>query len=126
MAEIVPVVNHNGSQVEDIHDDKQKHFEAEHVENGVEQVKHEILVEDANKAEHFEHDMTTWQAFKIYKAVCTLGLPLAILTAQAVFWSIVASCSIIMEGYDWGLQGNLWGMIEYRKVSATETEPFLC
>jgi hypothetical protein len=24
--------------------------------------------------------------------------------------------SIIMEGYDWGLQGNLWGMIEYRKV----------
>jgi len=22
-----------------------------------------------------------------------------------------------MEGYDWGLQGNLWGMIEYRKVS---------
>ena len=73
MAEIVPVVNHNGSQVEDIHDDKQKHFEAEHVENGVEQVKHEILVEDANKAEHFEHDMTTWQAFKIYKAVCPGG-----------------------------------------------------
>jgi hypothetical protein len=36
MAEIVPVVHHNGSQVEDIHDDKQKHFEAEHVENGVE------------------------------------------------------------------------------------------
>jgi hypothetical protein len=70
MAEIVPVVHHNGSQVEDIHDDKQKHFESEHVENGVEQVKHEILVEDANKAEHFEHDMTTWQAFKIYKAVC--------------------------------------------------------
>lgn len=31
-------------------------------------------------------------------------------------WSIVASMSIIMEGYDWGLQGNLWGMIEYRKV----------
>lgn len=24
-----------------------------------------------------------------------------------------------MEGYDWGLQGNLWGMIEYRKVSLT-------
>lgn len=70
MADIVPVVNHNGSQVEDVHDDKQKHFEAEHVEDGVEQVKHEILVEDANKAEHFEHDMTTWQAFKIYKAVC--------------------------------------------------------
>jgi hypothetical protein len=40
------------------------------VEDGVEQVKHEILVEDANKAEEFEHDMTTWQAFKIYKAVC--------------------------------------------------------
>jgi SP family general alpha glucoside:H+ symporter-like MFS transporter len=27
--------------------------------------------------------------------------------------------SIIMEGYDWGLQGSLWGMIEYRKVSET-------
>jgi len=27
-----------------------------------------------------------------------------------------------MEGYDWGLQGNLWGMIEYRKVSIAGTE----
>jgi len=72
MAEIVPVVAHDGSQVDDIHDDKQKHFEAEHVEGGVEQVKHEILVEDANKAEDFEHEMSTWQAFKMYKAVSLL------------------------------------------------------
>lgn len=73
MAEIVPVVPHNGSPIEDVHDEKQKHFEAEHVEDGVEQVKHEILVEDANKAEHFEHEMTTWQAFKIYKSVSPRG-----------------------------------------------------
>jgi hypothetical protein len=71
MAEIVPVVNVNGRQVEDFDDDKQKYMEAEHVEaaGGIEQVKNEILVEDANKAENFEHEMTTWQAFKIYKAV---------------------------------------------------------
>jgi hypothetical protein len=68
---IVPVVN-NERHGEEITDDKQKYMETEHVEEGtggIDQVKHEILVEDANKAEDFEHDMTTWQAFKIYKAV---------------------------------------------------------
>jgi len=67
---ILPAVS-NEHRGEEIADDKQKYMETEHVEGigGIEQVKHEILLEDANKAEDFEHDMTTWQAFKIYKAV---------------------------------------------------------
>lgn len=69
--EIVPVIDSSGRRVDDIDDDKQKYIDTEHVEatGGVEQVKREILIEDANKAEDFEHQMTTWQAFKIYRAV---------------------------------------------------------
>lgn len=69
--DIVPAIDASGRRVEEIDDNKEKYQEAEHVESagGIEQVKHEILIEDANKAEDFEHEMTTWQAFKIYRAV---------------------------------------------------------
>jgi hypothetical protein len=46
--------------------------------------KNETLRAEADRAEEFEHNLTTWQAVKMYRA--------------AVFWSIVATMSIIMEG----------------------------
>jgi hypothetical protein len=69
--DIVPAIDASGRRVEEIDDNKEKYREAEHVESagGIDKVKHEILIEDANKAEDFEHEMTTWQAFKIYRAV---------------------------------------------------------
>lgn len=72
MADItaVPTVTNDGRRVaDDFVDDKDKGLDAEHVEGGLENVKAELITEDANKAEDFEHEMTTWQAFKIYRMV---------------------------------------------------------
>lgn len=76
MAEIsaVPTVPNSGRTLDDhLVDDKDKINDTQHVElgdeEGLENVKAELVTEDANKAENFEHEMTTWQAFKIYKFV---------------------------------------------------------
>ncbi|OJJ45306.1 hypothetical protein ASPZODRAFT_143947 [Penicilliopsis zonata CBS 506.65] len=45
-----------------------------------------ILLESARKATEAEHNMTLWQGLKLYP--------------KAVFWSVIISTCIVMEGYD--------------------------
>lgn len=72
MADIVavPIATKDGRPADNnVADEKNKALDIEHVEGGLESVKTELITEDANKAEDFEHEMTTWQAFKIYRMV---------------------------------------------------------
>lgn len=50
---------------------------------------------EAQAAIEKEHDMTPWQALKLYP--------------KAVAWSLLFSCAIIMEGYDVVLMGSFFG-----------------
>jgi SP family general alpha glucoside:H+ symporter-like MFS transporter len=53
------------------------------------------LIADAKAATEKEHNMTLLQGIRLYP--------------KAVFWSIVISSCIVMEGYDISLVGNLYG-----------------
>lgn len=63
------------------------------------------LDEDAKQATATEHKMKLWQAIKTYR--------------MAVFWSIIVSSSIIMEGYDTTLIGSFFGYPEFQKKYGT-------
>ena len=54
----------------------------------------EMLASDAKLAAEAEHDMTLWQACKTYP--------------KAIGWSVLLSTTLIMEGYDLALLGNLY------------------
>ncbi|RFN54474.1 mfs transporter, sp family, general alpha glucoside:h+ symporter [Fusarium flagelliforme] len=54
----------------------------------------EMLASDAKLAAEAEHDMTLWQAVKTYP--------------KAIGWSVLLSTTLIMEGYDLALLGNLY------------------
>ncbi|RGP63228.1 mfs sp general alpha glucoside:h+ symporter [Fusarium longipes] len=54
----------------------------------------EILASDAKVAAEAEHHMTLWQAVKTYP--------------KAIGWSVLLSTTLIMEGYDLALLGNLY------------------
>lgn len=53
------------------------------------------LIADARAATEKEHKMTLLQGIRLYP--------------KAVFWSMVISTCIVMEGYDISLVGNLYG-----------------
>lgn len=55
----------------------------------------ERLITDARAATEKEHKMTLLQGIRLYP--------------KAVFWSVVISSCIVMEGYDISLVGNLYG-----------------
>ncbi|GAB7359164.1 hypothetical protein MBLNU230_g5231t1 [Neophaeotheca triangularis] len=57
---------------------------------------------DAQAANQAEHDMTLKQALSMYRS--------------AVFWSLLVSFSIIMEGYDTNLISNLYAYPRYRET----------
>ncbi|KAJ4027835.1 hypothetical protein NW752_000080 [Fusarium irregulare] len=54
----------------------------------------EMLASDAKLAAEAEHHMTLWQACKTYP--------------KAIGWSVLLSTTLIMEGYDLALLGNLY------------------
>ncbi|KAH7193928.1 general substrate transporter [Fusarium flagelliforme] len=54
----------------------------------------EMLASDAKVAAEAEHHMTLWQAVKTYP--------------KAIGWSVLLSTTLIMEGYDLALLGNLY------------------
>jgi MFS transporter, SP family, general alpha glucoside:H+ symporter len=60
-----------------------------------------MLNEDARLATQHEHEMTAWQGLKTYR--------------MAVFWSVIVSSSIIMEGYDTTLIGSFFGYPAFQK-----------
>jgi hypothetical protein len=61
----------------------EKHMN-QHIEQADVDDKRDFLREEADRAEDFEHNLSTWASVKMYRV--------------AVFWSIVATMSIIMEG----------------------------
>lgn len=66
--------------------------------------KPDVTYEDAARAEDWEHSLGFWQSIRIYKV--------------AVWWSFVASMSIIMEAYDVSVGGGA-SLLEYRKYFGT-------
>lgn len=59
-----------------------------------ETVSPEALASEAKVAAEAEHHMTLWQAIKTYP--------------KAIGWSVLLSTTLIMEGYDLALLGNLY------------------
>ena len=82
--------------------------------------KGEVTYEAAARAEDFEHSLGLWQSIKIYKVVSDCNGEIrsqaVIISIQALWWSFVASLSIIMEGYDLSVGGGA-SLLEYRKVN---------
>lgn len=58
-------------------------------------------IDDAKQASDEEHAQTLWQAI--------------VANRKAVFWSMMISMTIIMEGYDTILMGNFFGYPEFKK-----------
>ncbi|ORX36064.1 general substrate transporter [Kockovaella imperatae] len=56
---------------------------------------------EAERDEDYQHSLTLAQSLRIYKS--------------AVFWSIVASFCIVMEGYDTLLLGSLFGLPSFKE-----------
>ena len=70
----------------------------------------------ADRAEAREHQYTILESFRIYKAVSAIVMaPIHSLTMQAVFWSIVVSFTIIMDGYDTGLLSSFYGLPAFQQ-----------
>ena len=125
MAEITPVVDRTGSNaslsgVGHADTEKQPGTELQHIEaafaddKDVAELKWDIVNEEANRAEEFEHSIGFWKSVKTYRSV-SLSVVTGTDQTQAVFWSFVASLSIIMEGYDGSVGGGV-SLYEYRKV----------
>lgn len=64
-----------------------------------------MLDEDSKLATAAEHSLTLWQGVKTYR--------------KAVFWSIIVSSSIIMEGYDTTLISSFYAYPSFRKKYGT-------
>lgn len=64
-----------------------------------------MLNEDARLATQHEHQMSLWQGIRTYR--------------KAVFWSVIVSSSIIMEGYDTTLIGSFFGYPAFRQKYGT-------
>lgn len=65
-------------------------------------------LEDVPSAIEQEHRLTFWHALRSYK--------------KAVFWSLLISTTIVMEGYDTMLIGNLIGQPQFQKRYGTPTK----
>lgn len=59
------------------------------------------LIADAKAATDKEHKMTLMQGIRLYP--------------KAVFWSMIISTCIVMEGYDISLVGNLYGFPAFNR-----------
>lgn len=64
-----------------------------------------MLNEDARLATQTEHTTSVWQGIKTYR--------------KAVFWSIIVSSSVIMEGYDTTLIGSFFAYPAFREKYGT-------
>ncbi|KAH6721661.1 alpha glucoside transporter [Leptodontidium sp. MPI-SDFR-AT-0119] len=64
-----------------------------------------MLDDEAKQATATEHNMKLWQGIKTYR--------------KAVFWSVIVSASIIMEGYDTTLIGSFFAYPAFKKKYGT-------
>ncbi|KPM36170.1 Maltose permease MAL31 [Neonectria ditissima] len=76
----------------------QKTMDAHHHEETVDA---KVLVSEAKVAADAEHNMSLWQAAKTYP--------------KAIGWSVLLSTTLIMEGYDLALLGNLYASPVFNK-----------
>lgn len=65
----------------------------------------EVLASEAKLAAEAEHRMSLWQAIKTYP--------------KAIGWSVLLSTTLIMEGYDLALLGNLYASPVFNKKFGT-------
>lgn len=61
----------------------------------------EVLATEASQAAAAEHNMSLWQAIKTYP--------------KAIGWSVLLSSTLVMEGYDLALLGNLYASQVFSK-----------
>lgn len=66
-------------------------------------------IADAHDANAQEHDLTLFQALSLYPT--------------GVFWSIVMSTAVVMEGYDTKLIGTLFAQPTFQQAFGRETSP---
>lgn len=66
-------------------------------------------ISDAQDANTQEHDLTFFQALSLYPT--------------GVFWSIVMSTAVVMEGYDTKLIGTLFVQPTFQRAFGQEVEP---
>ncbi|KAF4976362.1 hypothetical protein FZEAL_6960 [Fusarium zealandicum] len=79
------------------HSLREKDLDAQHDET----VNAEALASDAKVAAEAEHHMTLWEAVQTYP--------------KAIGWSMLLSSTLIMEGYDLALLGNLYASPVFNK-----------
>lgn len=82
-------------------DPAEKGVDAQHDEK----LNTEILASEAKQAADSEHRMSLWQAVKTYP--------------KAIAWSCLLSSTLIMEGYDLALLGNLYASDVFNKKFGT-------
>lgn len=68
----------------------------------------DVLAAEARQAADAEQQMSVWQAIKTYP--------------KAVGWSILLSSSLIMEGYDLALLGNLYALPSFNEKYGSWSE----
>ncbi|KAJ4265335.1 hypothetical protein NW762_004620 [Fusarium torreyae] len=82
----------------------EKTLDAQHDET----ISPEALASEAKVAAEAEHHMTLWEAVKTYP--------------KAIGWSVLLSTTLIMEGYDLALLGNLYASPVFNKKFGTWNE----
>jgi SP family general alpha glucoside:H+ symporter-like MFS transporter len=80
----------------------EKNVTISHVESELDRQKTTDLAEIVNLATDDDHELGIWEAIKAYK--------------PALFWSLVMSTTVIMEGYDTNLLSNFFAYREYRAL----------
>ena len=80
---------------------------AEHTEHN-EGLHPDIIASEARQAAEAEQQMSLWQAIKTYP--------------HAVGWSVLFSTTLIMEGYDLALLGNLYASAPFNRKYGTWVE----
>lgn len=80
---------------------REKDIDARHHET----LNQEVLAVEAKQAADAEHRMTLWQAIKTYP--------------KAIGWSCLLSSTLIMEGYDLALLGNLYASPVFNRKFGT-------
>jgi SP family general alpha glucoside:H+ symporter-like MFS transporter len=73
-----------------------------------EPISSDVLAAEARHAADAEHQMTLWQAVKTYP--------------NAIGWSVLLSSTLIMEGYDLALLGNLYASPVFNEKYGTWLE----
>lgn len=73
--------------------------------DGTDVIHDEALISEAKAATDAEQKLTLLQALKLYP--------------KAIFWSMLLSSTLIMEGYDLALLGSLYASTEFNKKYGT-------